>query len=138
MNYPVGSNEWNMDYSNHNIDFEMFRDASCFNVGEMTVTAPLTAANLPTTITIDVRAYDLGVPHLHSESMVYVYTQAVTSRNVEFIVPKKMEAEDPQTKNIEALLALITGAPTTINNIERYDEQQFINDPISHSQLGQR
>ena len=104
----------------------------------MTVVAPLTPANIPTTITIDVRAYDLGVPHLHSESVVYVHTQVVTSRNIEFIVPKKIEAQDPQTKNIEALLALITGAPTTINNIERYNEQRFISDPTSQTQSIQR
>ena len=100
----------------------------------MTVIAPLTQTNLPTTITVDVRAYDLGVPHLHSESVVYVYTQAVTSRNVEFIVPKTFkESQDPQIKSIEALLALITGAPTTINNIEQLDEQ-LINDPTSQTQ----
>ena len=90
--------------------------------------APLTSANIPSLIQLHVRAYDLGVPHLHAETIVHVYTQEVTSRIVHFLLPKRVAtlAEGREDVNrLESLLTLITGAPTTINDIQPYhDESQ--------------
>ena len=47
--------------------------------GELTVREPFSSvgglADLPAVLTLQVRAYDLGVPHLHGEATVDVYTQ---------------------------------------------------------------
>jgi hypothetical protein len=85
--------------------------------------APLTSTNLPSLIQLQVRAYDLGVPHLHAETVVQVFTQEVIARSIHFLVPKRMEylpekAED--VRRMEVLLTLLTGAPTTINNVQPY------------------
>ena len=88
--------------------------------GELTLTAPLTSTNLPSLIQLQVRAYDLGVPHLHSETVVQVYTQEVTARSIHFIVPRRIDEDG--TKRMETLLMLLTGAPTVINTIQPYSE----------------
>lgn len=84
------------------------------------MTAPLTSTNLPSVIQLQVRAYDLGVPHLHAETVVQIYTQEVTARSIHFILPRRIDGDE--TKRIEALLTLLTGAPTTINTIQPYTE----------------
>ena len=82
---------------------------------------PLTAANVPPVISLHVRAYDLGVPHLHAETTVQIYTQETTERSVYFIIPAgTLELQDQDTKRMEALLTLVAGAPTTINNIQTF------------------
>ena len=100
------------------------------NLGEITVKAPLTDSSVANTFALYVRAYDLGVPHLYSESVVDIYTQSVTPRTIEFIVPKKMDMNDPESKSLEALLSLLTGAPTIIKNIKLYDDTRYVNQPL--------
>ena len=92
-------------------------------IGEVTLMAPLTSTNLPSLIQLQVRAYDLGVPHLHAETVVQIFTQEVVARSIHFLVPKRFEyipekAED--VRKMELLLTLLTGAPTTINNVQPY------------------
>ncbi len=85
--------------------------------------APLTSTNLPSLIQLQVRAYDLGVPHLHAETVVQIYTQEVVARSIHFLVPKRIESLQEKVEDIrrmEMLLTLLTGAPTTINNVQPY------------------
>lgn len=87
--------------------------------------APLTSANIPSLIQLHVRAYDLGVPHLHAETIVHIYTQEVTSRIVHFLLPKRVTSffeSREEISRLEGLLTLITGAPTTINDIQPYND----------------
>lgn len=92
--------------------------------------APLTSTNLPSLIQLQVRAYDLGVPHLHAETVVQVYTQEVVARSIHFLVPKRtglISERVEEIKRMEILLTLLTGAPTSIINIQPYsDETQFL------------
>lgn len=92
--------------------------------------APLTSTNLPSLIQLQVRAYDLGVPHLHAETVVQIYTQEVVARSIHFLVPKRIDPlgeKADEIKKMEILLTLLTGAPTTINNIQPYlEDTQFI------------
>lgn len=90
------------------------------HLGEVNLTSTLTSTNLPPVIQLQVRAYDLGVPHLHAETVVDIYTQEVMARSIHFIMPKRIDEEE--TKRIESLLTLLTGAPTTINTIQPYSE----------------
>ena len=85
--------------------------------------SPLTSANIPPLIQLHVRAYDLGVPHLHAETIVHIYTQEVTSRIVHFLLPKRVTSLVDGTEDLgrlEGLLTLITGAPTTINDVQPF------------------
>lgn len=85
--------------------------------------APLTSTNLPSLIQLQVRAYDLGVPHLHAETVVQIFTQEVVARSIHFLVPKRMDSlpeREEDVRRMEILLTLLTGAPTTINNIQPY------------------
>ena len=105
--------------------------------GEVTLTAPLTAANPPSLIQLQVRAYDLGVPHLHAETMVQIYTQEVTARSIHFIIPKRMDSSSTaraaeETKRMESLLSMLTGAPTTIDNVQTYPEDTLISERIEN------
>lgn len=85
--------------------------------------APLTSTNLPSLIQLHVRAYDLGVPHLHAETVVQIFTQEVVARSIHFLVPKRMDSlpeREEDVRKMEMLLTLLTGAPTTINNVQPY------------------
>lgn len=100
--------------------------------------APLTSTNLPSLIQLQVRAYDLGVPHLHAETVVQIYTQEVVARSIHFLVPKRIELavadRTEDVRRLEALLTLLTGAPTTINNIQPYlDELRALNERMDMS-----
>ncbi|KAI9561048.1 hypothetical protein GHT06_012004 [Daphnia sinensis] len=91
--------------------------------GEVTLMAPLTSTNLPSLIQLHVRAYDLGVPHLHAETVVQIFTQEVVARSIHFLVPKRMDSlpeREEDVRKMEMLLTLLTGAPTTINNVQPY------------------
>ena len=105
--------------------------------GEVTLTAPLTAANPPSLIQLQVRAYDLGVPHLHAETVVQIYTQEVTARSVHFIVPKRMDSSSSseaaqETRRMEILLSMLTGAPTSINSVQTYPEDMMLSERMEN------
>lgn len=92
--------------------------------------APLSSTNLPSLIQLQVRAYDLGVPHLHAETVVQIYTQEMVARSIHFLVPKRIDSSPErieEVRKMETLLTMLTGAPTTINNIQTYiDDGQFM------------
>ena len=98
----------------------------------MTLKAQLTSTNLPSVIQLQVRAYDLGVPLKYAETVVDIYTQEVTARSIHFIMPKRISEEEK--KRIEALLSLLTGAPTIINEIQPYSEDGPIPSMMSFSE----
>ena len=104
------------------------------STGEVTLRSPLTAENLPPVISLVVGAYDLGVPHQHDETTVDIYTREVAARSIYFIVPKGVHQLELDRKKTEALLSTLTGAPTTINQIQTYSgTDYFVNEEDSKS-----
>ena len=94
--------------------------------GEVTLSRPLTADNLPPLITLVVGADDLGVPHRHDQTTVDVYTREVVARTIFFIVPKPADQLEAERRRYEALLTAITGAPTTINQIQLHTNADYL------------
>lgn len=67
-------------------------------------------------ITVNVRAWDGGVPRLSSESKVKIYPPGLKSRKMLFIV----SGRNPDRKKVLDTLRALTGSKVDINNIRPY------------------
>ena len=77
-------------------------------------------------ITLQVRAYDLGIPSLDSQVPVNIFTQDVQSRVVKFIVDGNVEEVFNNQDDISDLLSTITGGVAQIQDIQSYSGQDTL------------
>ena len=77
-------------------------------------------------ITLQVRAYDLGIPSLDSQVPVNIFTQDVQSRVVKFIVDGEVEEVFRNQDEISDLLSTITGGVAQIQDIQSYSGQDTL------------
>ena len=77
-------------------------------------------------ITLQVRAYDLGIPSLDSQVPVNIFTQEVQSRVVKFIVDGKVEDVYKNQDEISDLLSTITGGVAQIQDIQSFSGQDTL------------
>ena len=78
-------------------------------------------------ITLQVRAYDLGIPSLDSQVPVNIFTQDVQSRVVKFIVEGSVSEVFDQQDEISDLLSTITGGVAEIQDIQSFSGQDGSN-----------
>ena len=74
-------------------------------------------------ITLQVRAYDLGIPSLDSQVPVNIFTQDVQSRVVKFIVEGSASEVSDRQDEISDLLSTITGGVAQIQDIQSFSGQ---------------
>ena len=74
-------------------------------------------------ITLQVRAYDLGIPSLDSQVPVNIFTQDVQSRVVKFIVEGSASEVSDHQDEISDLLSTITGGVAQIQDIQSFSGQ---------------
>ena len=74
-------------------------------------------------ITLQVRAYDLGIPSLDSQVPVNIFTQDVQSRVVKFIVEGSVSEVSERQDEISDLLSTITGGVAQIQDIQSFSGQ---------------
>ena len=77
-------------------------------------------------ITLQVRAYDLGIPSLDSQVPVNIFTQDVQSRVVKFIVDGSVTAVSERQDEISDLLSTITGGVAQIQDIQSFSGQDAL------------
>ena len=77
-------------------------------------------------ITLQVRAYDLGIPSLDSQVPVNIFTQDVQSRVVKFIVDGSVSAVSERQDEISDLLSTITGGVAQIQDIQSFSGQDAL------------
>ena len=77
-------------------------------------------------ITLQVRAYDLGIPSLDSQVPVNIFTQDVQSRVVKFIVDGSVSAVSERQDEISDLLSTITGGVAHIQDIQSFSGQDAL------------
>lgn len=65
---------------------------------------------------LTIRAYDLGVPRLHSSTIVKIYPPESKTRTMSFIVP----GSNPDRKKLEEVLSTLSGGKVTIVEIKPY------------------
>ena len=75
-------------------------------------------------ITLQVRAYDLGIPSLDSQVPVNIFTQDVQSRVVKFIVEGSVSEVKDRQDEISDLLSTITGGVADIQDIQSFSGQE--------------
>ena len=75
-------------------------------------------------ITLQVRAYDLGIPSLDSQVPVNIFTQDVQSRVVKFIVEGSVSEVKDRQDEISDLLSTITGGVADIQDIQSFFGQE--------------
>ncbi|XP_052132091.1 cadherin-86C-like, partial [Frankliniella occidentalis] len=91
--------------------------------GELTVRTPVGARE--SIITINVRAYDLGIPLRWTHGIVRVYPPETRARTMVFIVP----GTNPDPKATEETLSSLTGGSVTIKDIKPYDGDDLPGSP---------
>lgn len=62
------------------------------------------------------RAYDLGVPRLHSSTIVKIYPPESKTRTMSFIVP----GANPDRRKLEEVLSTLSGGKVNIIEIKPY------------------
>ena len=77
-------------------------------------------------ITLQVRAYDLGIPSLESQVPVNIFTQDVQSRVVKFIVDGSVQEVSKNQDEISDLLSTITGGVAQIQDITSFSGQDTL------------
>lgn len=65
---------------------------------------------------LTIRAYDLGVPRLHSTTTVKIYPPESKTRTMSFIVP----GANPDRKKLEDILSTLSGGKVSIIEIKPY------------------
>lgn len=68
------------------------------------------------TFMLTIRAYDLGVPRLHSTTTVKIYPPESKTRTMSFIVP----GANPDRKKLEDILSTLSGGKVNIIDIKPY------------------
>lgn len=65
---------------------------------------------------LTIRAYDLGVPRLHSSTIVKIYPPESKTRTMSFIVP----GANPDRRKLEEVLSTLSGGKVNIIDIKPY------------------
>lgn len=68
------------------------------------------------TYMLTIRAYDLGVPRLHSTTTVKIYPPESKTRTMSFIVP----GANPDRKKLEDILSTLSGGKVTIIDVKPF------------------